>query len=133
VDIIAQVADATGRGVILGAQGDNISAIGTVADQSVFAPQNVMTSTLANFSAFIDPVVQHIMAGTWSQIGGTDQLMQIGSLAPYHDFILSGSGAAMIIPQSVQTYVASIIQQVNSGAIKVGNEVTNQPATGSVF
>ena len=133
VDIIAQVADATGRGVFIAAQEHNITAIGTVADQSVLAPQNVMTSTLANLSAFVDPLVQHIIAGTWSQIGGTDQLMQIGSLAPYHDFIMPGSGAAMIIPSSVQSYVANIIQQVNSGAIKVGNEVTNQPASGTVF
>lgn len=131
-DIIAQVADATGRGVFTAAIQHNISAIGTVADQSVLAPQNIMTSTLANFTAFIAPVVQHIMAGTWSQIGGTDQFLQIGSLAPYHEYIVPGSGAAMIIPQSVQSYVANIIQEVNSGTITVQNEVTSSPPTGPV-
>lgn len=133
VDVIAQIADATGRGVFTAATQHNITVIGTVADQSVLAPQNTMTSTLANFTAFIVPVVQHIMAGTWTQIGGTDQLMQIGSLAPYHDYVLPGSGAAMIIPESVQSYVANIISQVNSGAIVVHNQVTSQPAQGSVF
>lgn len=133
VDIIAQVADATGRGVFTAATQHNITVIGTVADQSVLAPQNTMTSTLANFTAFIVPVVQHIMAGTWSQIAGTDQFLQIGSLAPYHDYILPNSGAALTISESVQTYVANIISQVDDGTIVVHNQVTSQPAQGSVF
>jgi basic membrane protein A and related proteins len=132
-DIIAQVADATGRGVFTAATQHNITVIGTVADQSVLAPQNTMTSTLANLTAFIAPVVQHVMAGTFSAIGGTDEFLQIGSLAPYHDYIAPGSGAAMIIPQSVQSYVANIVSEVNSGTIVVQNEQTSQPSSGSVF
>jgi basic membrane lipoprotein Med (substrate-binding protein (PBP1-ABC) superfamily) len=129
-DIIAQVADATGRGVFTAATQHNITVIGTVADQAALAPVNTMTSTLANLSAFIDPVVQHMIAGTWSQIGGTDQLQQIGSLASYHNYIVAGSGTPLTISQAVQTYVANIIQQVNSGQIKVGNEVTQNPPPG---
>jgi basic membrane protein A and related proteins len=131
-DIIAEVADATGRGVYTAAQQYNATVIGTVADQSVLAPYNTMTSTLANFSAFIDPVAQHIMNGTWSQIGGKDLFMQIGSLAPYHEYAISGSGAMMYIPQSVQDYITSVTAQVNSGKITVGNEITSNPPTGPV-
>jgi basic membrane protein A and related proteins len=128
-DIIAQVADATGRGVFEAAQQYNatlngkqipVSVIGTVADQAVLAPNNVMTSVLMNMSAFINPVVQHIMNGTWSVIGGHDIFMNLGSLGPYHTY-------STIIPASVQSYVASVSQEVNSGVIVVHQEVTQNP------
>jgi basic membrane protein A and related proteins len=131
VDIIAQVADATGRGAFTAAQLYNatipssgeevrVSVIGTVADQASLAPKNVMTSVLMNMSTFIDGVVQHIMAGTWSQIGGHDLFMNLGSLAPYHLY-------SSIIPTDVQAYVTSVTAQVDSGAIVVHQEVTQNP------
>jgi basic membrane lipoprotein Med (substrate-binding protein (PBP1-ABC) superfamily) len=135
-DIIAQVADATGRGAFTAAQLYNatnpttsqqvhVSILGTVADQASLAPNNVMTSVLMNMTTFITDVVQHIQTGTWSQIGGQDLFMQLGSLAPYHNY-------STIIPASVQTYVSSIVQQVNSGTIKVQQEVTQNPPSGPV-
>lgn len=132
VDIIAQVADATGRGAFTASQLYNatmpnnpnqqvhVSVIGTVADQASLAPNNVMTSVLMNMTTFIDNVVQHIMQGTWSQIGGHDQFMNLGSLAPYHVY-------ETIIPSSVQSYVASVTAQVNSGTVVVHQEVTQNP------
>jgi basic membrane protein A len=135
-DIIAQVADATGRGAFTAAQLYNatnpannqqvhVSVIGTVADQASLAPNNVMTSVLMNTTAFIADVVQHIQAGTWSQIGGHDLFMNIGSLAPYHVY-------ETIIPASVQSYVAGVVAQVNAGTITVKQEVTQNPPSGPV-
>jgi basic membrane protein A len=128
-DIIAQIADATGRGAFTAAQlynatvGDNqypVSIIGTVADQASLAPNNVMTSVLMNQTTFIDTVVKHIMAGTWSQIGGHDLFMNLGSLAPYHNY-------DSIIPASVKSAVATVIQEINSGTIVVHQEITQNP------
>jgi basic membrane protein A len=128
-DIIAQVADATGRGAFTAAQLYNatingqqypVSVIGTVADQASLAPNNVMTSVLMNMSAFINPVVQHIMNGTFSAIGGHDLFMNLGSLAAYHNY-------SNIIPASVQSYVSNVVVQINSGKIVVHQEVTQNP------
>jgi len=128
-DIIAQIADATGRGAFTAAQLYNatfngkqypVSIIGTVADQASLAPNNVMTSVLMNSTAFIDTVVKHIMAGTWSQIGGKDQFMNLGSLAPYHNFDST-------IPASVKSQVATVAQSINAGTITVHQQVTQGP------
>lgn len=138
VDIIAQVADATGRGAFTAAQLYNatnpsnnqqvhVSVIGTVADQASLAPNNVMTSVLMNMSTFITNVVQHIMAGMWSQIGGHDLFMNLGSLAPYHNYSTVTPYTPYAIPASVQSYVASITAQVNSGTIVVHQQVTQGP------
>jgi basic membrane lipoprotein Med (substrate-binding protein (PBP1-ABC) superfamily) len=142
-DIIAQVADATGRGAFTAAQLYNatvpgtgaqvhVSVIGTVADQASLAPNNVMTSVLMNTTAFITAVVQHIDAGTWSQIGGQDLFMNLGSLSSYHNYSAVSSYTPYGIPASVQTYVSNIVAQVNAGTIKVQQEVTQNPPSGPV-
>lgn len=129
VDIIAPIADATGRGAFTAAQLYNatlggkqyhVSLIGTVADQASLAPSNVMTSVLMNTTAFITNVVQHIQAGTWSQIGGKDLFMNLGSLAPFHNY--DGS-----IPASVKALLVTTAQQISAGTIVVHQEVTQNP------
>ncbi|HZW84906.1 MAG TPA: BMP family ABC transporter substrate-binding protein, partial [Nitrososphaerales archaeon] len=129
VDIIAPIADATGRGAFTAAQLYNatkngnqykVSIIGSVADQASLAPNNVMTSVLMNTTTFITGVVQHIQAGTWSQIGGKDQFMNLGSLAPFHTYDST-------IPASVKTLLSSVDQQINSGTLVVHQETTQNP------
>ncbi|HEV2225263.1 MAG TPA: BMP family ABC transporter substrate-binding protein [Nitrososphaerales archaeon] len=129
VDIIAQIADATGRGAFTAAQLYNatangkqyhVSIIGTVADQASLAPNNVMTSVLMNTTAFITNVVQHIQAGTWSDIAGKDLFMNLGSLAPFHNYDST-------IPASVKSMLATTVRQINSGAIVVHQQVTQNP------
>ena len=129
VDIIAPIADATGRGAFTAAQLYNatmngneypVSIIGTVADQASLAPNNVMTSVLMNMTQFISTVVEHIRAGTWSQIGGHDLFMNLGSLAPFHTFESS-------IPASVKTQLATVSSQIQAGTLVVHQEVTQNP------
>lgn len=129
VDIIAPIADATGRGAFTAAQLYNatangnqykVSIIGSVADQASLAPNNVMTSVLMNTTTFISSVVQHIQGGTWSQVGGKDLFMNIGSLSPFHTYDAT-------IPASVKSLLTSTEQQINSGAIVVHQQVTQNP------
>ncbi len=121
VDIIAQIADATGRGVITAAQqNNNVSIIGTVGDQAVLAPTITMTSVMLNTTGFIQPIVQKIMSGTWSQIGGKVLSQDLGFLAPFHYY----DG---VIPQSVKTLLAQTVQGIDSGTIKVPQTVTQNP------
>jgi basic membrane protein A len=122
VDILVPIADATGRGVIAAATVENVTLIGTVEDQVVLAPSNMMTSVLLNTTAFIQPVIQRIINGTFSQIGGHVIDMNLGSLAPYHAY-------ASIIPQSVQTLVNQTQQGINNGTIQVPFTYTQNPPT----
>jgi basic membrane protein A len=120
VDILVPIADATGRGVIAAATVENKTLIGTVEDQVTLAPSNMMTSVLLNTTAFIQPVIQRIINGTFSQIGGKVIDMNLGSLAPYHAY-------ATIIPQSVQALVNETQQGINNGTIQVPFTYTPNP------
>ncbi len=120
VDIIAQIADATGRGVITAAQQHNVSIIGTVGDQAALAPTITMTSVIMNTTSFIQSVAQHIIAGTWNQIGGKVINMNLGYLAPFHYFDST-------VPDSVKTLLTQTVQGINSGTITVPRTVTQNP------
>ncbi len=64
VDIVVQVADLTGRGVIAAVVEANITVIGTVADQWILAPDNTMTSIGMNDTLLFDLVAKFIEYGT---------------------------------------------------------------------
>lgn len=120
VDILVPIADATGRGVIAAATVANVTLIGTVEDQVTLAPSNMMTSVLLNTTAFMQNVVQHINAGTWSQIGGKVIDMNLGSLAPFHAY-------DTVIPASVKTLLAQTQAGINNGSIQVPFTYTQNP------
>ena len=120
VDIIAQIADATGRGVISAAQQYNVSIIGTVADQANLAPSITMTSVMMNTSEFIDSVIVHVMNGSFSAIGGTVINMNLGYLAPYHSYDAT-------IPQSVKDLIVTTQTQIAQGSITVPEIITTNP------
>lgn len=120
VDIIAQIADATGRGVITAAQQYNVSIIGTVGDQAVLAPMVTMTSVMMNTTAFIDTVVRNIIGGTWNQIGGKVLNMNLGYLAPFHNFDSA-------IPDSVKNLLSQTSEAINAGTITVPRTATTNP------
>jgi basic membrane lipoprotein Med (substrate-binding protein (PBP1-ABC) superfamily) len=120
VDIIVPIADATGRGVIAAATIANISIIGTVQDQVELAPNNMMTSVLLNTTAFMEMVIQHIQAGTFSQIGGQVINMNLGSLAPFHAY-------DSVIPSSVKTLLVQTAEGINNGTVQVPYTYTQNP------
>jgi basic membrane protein A and related proteins len=122
VDILVPIADATGRGAIAAATVQNVTLIGTVEDQVALAPSDMMTSVLLNTTAFIQMVVQHVIAGTFSQIGGQIINMNLGSLSPYHQF-------DSIIPTSVKQLVNSTAQGISNGSIQVPFNYTPNPPT----
>jgi basic membrane protein A len=120
VDILVPIADATGLGVISAATISNTTLIGTVLDQVDLSPHDMMTSVLLNMTAFIQPVVEHIIDGTWSQIGGQVINMQLGSLGPFHDF-------DSLIPASVKTLLTQTAEGIANGTILVPYTYTSSP------
>jgi basic membrane protein A and related proteins len=120
VDILVPIADATGRGAIAAATVLNVTLIGTVEDQVALAPGNMMTSVLLNTTAFIQMVVDHIIAGTFSQIGGQIINMNLGSLSPYHQF-------DTIIPASVKELVTQTAAGIENGTVQVPFTYTPNP------
>jgi len=122
VDILVPIADATGRGVISAATIENVSLIGTVEDQVVLAPTEMMTSVLLNTTQFLQLVIQHIQNGTWNQIGGKVIDMNLGSLAPFHSY-------DSIIPASVKALLNETEQGIENGTVKVPFTYTPNPPT----
>jgi len=120
VDILVPIADATGLGVISEATITNTTLIGTVLDQVVLSPHDMMTSVLLNMTAFIQPVVEHVIDGTWNQIGGKILDMQLGSLGPFHDY-------DSIIPASVKATLNETAEGIDNGTIQVPYTYTASP------
>ncbi|MHA2474939.1 MAG: BMP family lipoprotein [Promethearchaeota archaeon] len=114
VDIVVQVADTTGRGVIAACIEANIAVIGTVADQYSLAPLNTMTSIGMNTTLMMDLVAQEIENGTGiSELGGTSWELPIGNyLYPYHHY-------DTIIPQAVKDQVDNAKAGIANGTIVV--------------
>jgi len=123
VDILVPIADTTGLGVISAATITNTTLIGTVLDQVQLSPTDMMTSVLLNMTAFIQPVIQHILSGTWSQIGGQVLDQNLGSLGPFHAYDSA-------IPASVKTLLNQTASGIANGTIKVPfNNTQSPPAT----
>ncbi|OLS16750.1 MAG: Purine-binding protein precursor [Candidatus Heimdallarchaeota archaeon LC_3] len=122
VDIIVQVADTTGRGVIAAVQENNISVIGTVGDQATLAPDVTMTSIGMDTPLLMEIVAQRIENGTAkSVLGGTSWDLPIGNfLYPYHEY-------DDIIPQAVKDSVDQAKADIESGLIVVPRTVTDDP------
>ncbi|KKK59698.1 hypothetical protein LCGC14_3031790, partial [marine sediment metagenome] len=120
VDIVVQVADTTGRGVIAASVEANISVIGTVADQWILAPDNTMTSIGMNTTHLMDLVAQEIENGTGvSELGGTSWKLPIGNfLYPYHNYNDT-------IPQSVKDQVDNAKAGIANGSIVIPEIVTD--------
>jgi basic membrane protein A and related proteins len=123
VDILVPIADTTGLGVIAAATATNTTLIGTVLDQVDLSPTDMMTSVLLNMTAFIQPVIEHIMNGTWSQIGGTIENLNLGSLGPFHAY-------DSLIPASVKQLLNQDAAGIVAGTIQVPfNNTSSPPAT----
>ncbi len=112
VDIVVQVADTTGRGVISACQEAGIAVIGTVGDQYSLAPDNTMTSIGMNTTLMMDLIAQYVENGTaMEELGGLSWDLPIGNfLYPYHNFL---------IPQSVHDQVEDAKAGIADGSIVV--------------
>ncbi|MHA2313652.1 MAG: BMP family lipoprotein [Candidatus Thorarchaeota archaeon] len=121
-DIIVQIADTTGRGVISACQDNNVTVIGTVGDQATLAPNVTMTSIGMDTPYLMEMVAQHMINGTFlSDLGGTSWELPIGNyLYPFHQF-------EDIIPQSVKDLLAQVEQDIADGTIVVPRTVTEDP------
>ena len=122
VDIIVQVADLTGRGIIAACQDYGIMVIGTVGDQAVLAPEVTLTSIGMDTPMFMEIVVQAILDGTFDEeLGGTSADINIGGfLYPFHQFEEE-------VPQSVKDLLGQTADDIENGAIVVPRTVTEEP------
>jgi basic membrane protein A len=122
VDIIVQVADTTGRGVISACQDNNVTVIGTVGDQATLAPEVTMTSIGMDTPLMMELTAQHVENGTFlSDLGGTSWELPIGNyLYPFHQF-------EDVIPQAVKDLLDDVAQDIEDGVIVVPRTVEENP------
>ncbi len=125
VDIVVQVADTTGRGVIAACIEAGIAVIGTVADQNSLAPLNTMTSIGMDTELLMNITAQRIENGTAMDVlGGTSWDIPIGNyLFPYHSY-------DSIIPQSVKDQVDDAKADIADGTIVVNRATFVEGETG---
>lgn len=120
VDIIAHVADLTGRGIIAACNDLGIKVMGSCADQSLLAPDVVLTSVMIDLHTFMDLVAREVMEGTFKKnIGGTIVDMELGYLAPFHRF-------EDVVPQAVKDLLIETEEDIETGAIVVPRIYTEE-------
>lgn len=121
VDIIVQIADTTGRGIISACQDYGVMVIGTVADQAVLAPEVTLTSIGMDTGLFMEMIVQSVIDGTFEEeYGGTSADVPIGNfLYPFHEF-------ADVVPQEVKDLLTQTAQDIEDGVIVVPRTVTDE-------
>jgi basic membrane protein A len=123
VDIIVQVADLTGRGVIRAAQELGIMVIGTCGDQSVLGPEATLTSIMMDTPGFMEMIVQSIMDGTFKdRFAGKIVDLDLSSppLAPFHNY-------EQAVPQEVKDLLNQTDAAIKNGSIVVPRTVTEAP------
>lgn len=112
-DVLYQVANQAGTGVITAAQENNILVCGNSYDQNSIAPDNLMCSTVYNMPKVITTAVGQVQDGTFKggiyYLGMDDDVVGI---AEYHGF-------ADKIPQEVQDAVAAKKDAIIKGEFKV--------------
>jgi hypothetical protein len=86
----------------------------------------MMTSVLMNMTAFIQPVIQRIMNGTWSKIGGKVEDLNLGSLGPFHNY-------SSVIPASVQTLLTTDAATIATGTIQYSGVYPYAVKAGSIW
>lgn len=121
-DIIVQVADTTGRGVISACQDYNVSVIGSVGDQATLAPEVTMTSIGMDTPWLMEVVAQRLMNGTlFDELGGVSWEIPIGNyLYPFHQF-------DDVIPQALKDLLVQTALDIEDGTIVVPRTVTEDP------
>lgn len=122
VDIVVQVADTTGRGVISACQDAGITVIGTVGDQYELAPEITMTSIGMDTAGLMALVADKVEAGTaMDELGGTSWDIPIGNyLHPYHEYEDK-------IPDDVKDLVIDVKTAIDNGSLVVPRIVSEFP------
>ncbi len=113
VDIIAHVADFSGRGVMEAcaeAGKPYPMVIGCVADQWTLCPDNMLTSILMDTPGFMNMIIRCVLRGKFLGYKSLD--VDLSSLAPFHNL-------DPLVPQSVRGLLADTIAGINMHAIIV--------------
>jgi len=128
VDIIAHVADFSGRGVMQACADHGQPypmVIGCVADQYELSPDNMVTSILMDTPKFMDLIVQYMINGV--DLGYKSIDIDLSSLAPFHNL-------DPYVPQDVRDLLAATEKLIRtdldfSGVINM----TDVSSVGEVF
>gem|GEM_PF-2851987 len=115
VDIIDQVADVTGRGVISAVVDKNKWVIGCYGDQFSWAPNNTLTSYELDYKPLMDIYMEIISSGQWDQYGGKFWNLGLaagtGYLVPFKQFV------DPLIPAEVKAAIEEGKQAILDGTI----------------
>jgi len=121
VDIIVQVADFSGLGVISACQDAGSPypmVIGTVADQWSLAPDNTLTSVLMDTPRFMGMIVNSTIAGTFLGYQSID--IDLSALAPFHNL-------DSLVSSDVRTLLDDTAAGIQAGTIVVPQDSSTPP------
>lgn len=121
VDIIVQVADYSGLGIIQACQEAGSPypmVIGTCGDQFALAPDNTLTSVLMDTPRFMDMIVKSVILGDFLGYQSID--VDLSGLAPFHNI-------DPLVPQSVRDLLADTAAGIQNSTIIVPQDNTLPP------
>jgi len=112
-DVLSHIANQAGTGVLKAAQERGLLATGDSWDQSVIAPDTIVSSTIYSVPILVKTAVEKVQNGTFE--GGIFNLgmdINVVDIAPYHNFESK-------VPSEVQTLIEDLKTQIISGELKV--------------
>ena len=117
-DVLYQVANQAGTGVIMAAQENGLFCCGNSYDQNSIAPDNVLCSTVYNMTEVILNAVGRVKDGTFT--GGVFYLGMQDNVVDISGY----NGLADKIPQAVQDLIAEKKAAIIDGSFEVPLIVT---------
>ncbi len=126
VDVIDQVADVTGRGVVSAAVDKNIWVIGCYGDQSSWAPNNTLTSYELDYAPLVDIVYEILAQDKWDEYGGKIWNLGLksgtGYLVPF-TFFIDG-----LVPDEAKASIEQAKQDIINGTLRLpGDDLFDFP------
>lgn len=121
VDIIVQVADFSGLGIIQACEEAGSPypmVIGTCGDQWLLAPDNTLTSVLMDTPEFMEMIIRCVLRGKFLGYQSLD--VDLSGLAPFHNL-------DPLVPQSVRDLLADRAAGIRTHAIIVPQDSSLPP------
>jgi basic membrane protein A len=119
-DVLLQVADTSGYGVIEAAKEKGVYALGAISDQNKLAPETVLTSFVLDDKKTFDQIIKSIQNGNFTgQIFKPGLELEKGSAGDGIVYIAPFYSLEHVVPENVKLQIEQLKEDIIDGKIKI--------------
>jgi basic membrane protein A len=125
-DVLLQVADTSGYGVIEAAKEKGVYALGAISDQNKLAPETVLTSFVLDDKKTFDQIIKSIQNGNFTgQIFKPGLESEKGSSGDGIVYIAPFYSLEHVVPNNVKLQLEQLKEDIINGKIKIPEKYSN--------